>query len=771
MSAIVSAVGDTISEASAEWDPVGNWVVNNDVNNAMKILQPIESLSNQIDPSAPYVHQVEQAAGEAISNDPVLQWAAETVHDTGTSIDAGLNSIGINPDQLKMAIAGFFAPYAVPLLQAAMVKAKGGSWEDAALGAAASYAAQYAGQAAGDWMGSYASGAPATASQVGQEFGISAASQQAQQIAAQNAAAMGFTDLASNTMASQLTQAGVSSSVSQLIQSGDVDLQKVLDSMKASGIVAGTATLTSQIPGWSSLPQEAKNAINKTVAGTLQGKDPTALGLSVAMDAAVSGVKNYYSDAVSGLTNTYNSAVNKFNELADQFTGAESTAQGTYGQLNQIKTDYDSKVAQYNNLVQQYNTSGDANILAQVNALKPQIESLQNQWTPLYDTYQNQLGNYNAAQTQLNSAMQEVIDSRRSFYDTAAQALNPQADMSAYIAANPDVQEEIERTGKSASQIYFERQMANPNQDQTATWVSAIAQTDPSKVAGIDDLYKSATGFDLNAATGGVDPLAWSVYQDKVAGSADWYLAEAEKAKQAGDFTKYSQLMNELNKTYSGAYGETLGYGATDKTGISGQFASSVLGSVLGGKSATSGTWSPTITSDPTKLVTTYGFGNFNPYVQDLMSTQRGANMFLRDKYTYDPNAVESRLKGITAMNLSDQPEDVRNQFKGSLQGAVSSGNYMFLPQELQQQIANQFSNLGTSGYNNTIGTTNALDYLKSGAVGGLGSYFEAYANPYALPTNTNSVGGLNQVASQWTGSSGVTNPVAQNLLAKNLIS
>lgn len=782
MSAVVKAVGEVASKASAGWDPIGNWVVNNDVKNAMKVLEPVENISNKIDVLAPIYRKGEELTGSAISKDPVLNWAAETVHDTGMAIDAGLQDIGVNPDSLKMAIAGFFAPYAIPLLQAAMVKAKGGSWGDAVLGAAASYAAQYVGQAAGDWMGSYTSGAPATASQVGQQYGIQAASQQAQQIAAQNAAAMGITDLASNAMVSQLTNAGVSNTVSQLIRTGDVDINKVLDAMKSSGIVSGTSILTSQIPGWNTLPTEVKSAINKTVSGTLQGKDPTALGISVAMDAAIGGVKNYYQDAVSGLTNTYNSAVNKFNEVADYFTSNQTTAEQTYGQLNTIKSQYDTKVAQYDNLVKQYNTSGDASILAQINALRPEIENLQNQYTPLHTTYQNQLGNFNAAQTQLNSVMGEVIDSRRQFYDTAAQAIGPGADMAAYIAANPDVQKEIQETGKSASQIYFERQMANPTLGQTATWLGAISSTSPDKIASIDELYKGATGFDLHAGTGGVDPLTWSVYQEKVEGSAPWFFAEAEKAKQAGDFTKYSKLMGELNKTYSGAYGESLGYGGTDKQGISNQFLGNVLGAVLQQKAqqsgspvkATSRAWSPTVTptTDPTKLVRSYGFGNLNPYLSDITTTEAGANKYLRDKYVYDPLAVENRLSNVTTMDFSSQPEGVLSQFKTQLPDAVVSGNRMFLPKGLQQNIADQFGALGTSGYNTLIGNASALDYLKSGAEGGLGSYFKAFSNPYATPIQSGTpTGGLNKVASNWIGSSGVTNPQAQNMLAKNLIS
>lgn len=548
MSAIVNAIGGTLSDASAGWDPIGNWIINNDMKNANKILKPIENLSNQIDPLAPFVRSLEQQVGSSIRNDPVLQWAAESTHDLGTSIDAGLQDIGINPDSLKMAIAGFFAPYAVPLLQAAMVKARGGSWEDAVLGAAVSYAAQYVGQAAGDWMGSYVSGAPTTASQVGQQYGISAASQQAAQIAAQNASAMGITDLASGAMASALTRAGVSSTVGQLIQSGDVDLNKVLDTMKSSGIVAGTSLLTSQIPGWNNLSPEAKSAINKTVAGTLQGKDPTAIGLSVALDTAVSGVKNYFGDAVTGIRNTYNSALDLFNKNADAYTSQEATAQATYDRLSGIKSEYDSKVASYNDLVQRYNTSGDANILSQINALKPQIESLQNQWAPLYDTYQQQLGSYNASRDQLNTAMQQIIDSRREFYDTAAQAINPTADMAAYLAINKDVQDEIERTGKSAAQIYFERQMADPTLNQNTTWASGINAWDNSKLDEIAALYKGATGFDLNVATGGMDPLTWQVYQQKVNQSQDWYNTEVDKAIKSGDYARYLQLATDYKR-------------------------------------------------------------------------------------------------------------------------------------------------------------------------------------------------------------------------------
>ena len=371
---------------------------------------------------------------------------------------------------------------------------------------------------------------------------------------------------------------------------------------------------------------------------------------------------------------------------------------------------------------------------------------------------------------------------RQDYLVSAIKVYDPNYDAKA-LATSIDQQTKDAYAGKSLEDIYFTELNKNPEAKLYTNWNDLIQNTtDPSKIGTIDDLYKQATGFDLAAGTGNIDPLTWSVYQDNVAGSAPWYLAEAEKAKQAGDFTKYSQLMGELNQTYSGAYGESLGYSATDKPEISSNFLKSMLGSVLQQKAqqvgapvkATSGTWSPTVTptSDPTKLVRSYGFGGLNPYVTDLMTKEEAANSFLRDKYVYDPLAVENRLSNITTMDFSSQPTGALDAFKSQFPDAFVAGGRMFLPKGLQQDVVNQFNSVGTSGYNNLTGNTSALDYLKGGAAGGLGSYFKAFDNPYATQlTRSAPVGGLSQVASSWGQSSGVSSPLAQNMLAKNLIS
>ena len=317
MSAVVNAIGGTVAKASADWDPIGNFVVTNDVKNANKILQPIESFSNQWDPLAPVAHQVEEWAGEAITNDPVLQWSADTIHDVGTSVDAGISSLGVDPNMVKMAIASTALTltgqaWAIPLLNAAMVKAQGGSWEDMALSAAASYVAGAAGSYVGDYVSSTVTGGvPITAGQVASQMGISAGSQQAAQIAAQNAAALGFGTTFTASALSNMAAAGVSSATSQLIRTGSLDLDKVLTAATTSGLTTGVSTLTQQIPGFSSLPTAAQKSINTQIASAMQGKnvDMDALGMSLAGDMAMSAMKTYWNEGFAGIEQKYNAAV------------------------------------------------------------------------------------------------------------------------------------------------------------------------------------------------------------------------------------------------------------------------------------------------------------------------------------------------------------------------------------------------------------------------------------------------------------------------------
>jgi hypothetical protein len=99
------------------------------------------------------------------------------------------------------------------------------------------------------------------------------------------------------------------------------------------------------------------------------------------------------------------------------------------------------------------------------------------------------------------------------------------------------------------------------------------------------------------------------------------------------------------------------------------------------------------------------------------------------------------------------------------------SGKNVFLPSAAKDSLLGAFNLAGNSGYNNIVSNKTALDYLKEGAPGGLGTYVAAYSNPYAVrPTNTGTnISGLSQVANQWSNQSGVTSPQARSLLTNKL--
>lgn len=192
--------------------------------------------------------------------DEIVEPVADVV--TGTiekAIDDPIGTIAI--------VASIMYPPMAPLIMGANTLAHGGDLEDALKSAAISFAA-----------GQVAQGVSGEVSAAG-TYGTDLGSAQTAMLAAQD---LGM-PAATSTLGS--IAGNVASSV---VTGGDP-----LTALISGGVGAGVGELTSQIPGFANLPVAAQNAIKTTMAAELQGRDPSAALMNIALNAGVNEAKNY----------------------------------------------------------------------------------------------------------------------------------------------------------------------------------------------------------------------------------------------------------------------------------------------------------------------------------------------------------------------------------------------------------------------------------------------------------------------------------------------
>lgn len=217
------------------------------------------------------VGDVFEAVGDAIGDvvegvfdvvETIVEEVVEPVMETvGKTIEAAMDDpLGT----IAKVATAIYAPYLLPLTNAAVTLANGGDLGDALESAALTYVAQGVGQYAGQ-----------LGDQVGAslEYGTELGSQQTAMLAAQNAGMGSIGDLAGNVVGS--TAAGI------------VRGQDPLDALMSGSISTATNLLTRDIPGFSEMSPAAQRSINMAVSATLQGGDPSVALLNAALNVGI----------------------------------------------------------------------------------------------------------------------------------------------------------------------------------------------------------------------------------------------------------------------------------------------------------------------------------------------------------------------------------------------------------------------------------------------------------------------------------------------------
>jgi hypothetical protein len=207
---------------------------------------------------------VETVMDEVVA--PVMETVGNVVE---AAMDDPLGTIA------KVATA-IYAPYLLPLTNAAVTLANGGDIGDALESAALTYVAQGVGQ--------YVNSAADMA--IGESFAPGSIQAITDPITGEvtNQIIKGsFADIAGNV---------IGGAASSAVRGGDP-----LDALLSGSIGAATNLLTKEIPGFSDLPPGVQQSVNSAISGTLQGGDPTNALLNAALNAGIAQVRDYNNES------------------------------------------------------------------------------------------------------------------------------------------------------------------------------------------------------------------------------------------------------------------------------------------------------------------------------------------------------------------------------------------------------------------------------------------------------------------------------------------
>lgn len=223
---------------------------------------------------------------------PVMEVVSNTVE---AAIDDPVGTMA------KVATA-IYAPYLLPLTNAAVTIANGGDLEDGLKSAALTYAAQ--------GVGSYVN------SGIDSAFAENFAPGSLQAITdpltgeATNQVIRGsIADLAGNV---------IGGAASAAVRGGDP-----LDALLSGSISAATGLLTKEIPGFAELPPGVRQSVNAAISGTLQGGDPSNALLNAALNAGIAQVRDYNNESQSSGKGEVTTDSGITNRVYDPFTGME----------------------------------------------------------------------------------------------------------------------------------------------------------------------------------------------------------------------------------------------------------------------------------------------------------------------------------------------------------------------------------------------------------------------------------------------------------------
>ena len=235
--------------------------------------------------SIPIVSDIVDAGGDLV-NSAAKAVTTEVVAPVVKAVENTAKAIEEDPvgSAAKIATA-IYAPMYLPAVVAADAVAKGAPLDKALEQGAKTYVAQTIGQGIGNTVNEYVDSAGAATT-----YGTDVGSQQSNMLAAQESGLGTAGDIAGN----------VAGTVAGGTASGVIRGQDPLTALQSSGVSAGTAAVTSQIPGFSDLPPSAQKAVNMTVATTLQGGDASQALVNAALNAGIAEARNQVNAPATG---------------------------------------------------------------------------------------------------------------------------------------------------------------------------------------------------------------------------------------------------------------------------------------------------------------------------------------------------------------------------------------------------------------------------------------------------------------------------------------
>jgi len=239
------------------------------------VADAVSDLGSSVSDAVSSVGDAVQDVGQVVI-DEVVQPVVKTVENT---VQAALDdpiATAARVTAIAMAPAtGGASLQFLPLISAVDTIAKGGSIEDGLKSAAITYAAQGVASEVSGYINSGVDSAAAA-----NTYGTDVGSQQSNMLAAQESGMGTAGDVTGN----------IAGKIAGGTAAGIVRGQDPLVALTNSGISAGTAAVTDQIPGFDQLSPGQKMAVNATVSATLMGGDPSQALVNAAINAGLNEV-------------------------------------------------------------------------------------------------------------------------------------------------------------------------------------------------------------------------------------------------------------------------------------------------------------------------------------------------------------------------------------------------------------------------------------------------------------------------------------------------
>ena len=239
------------------------------------VADAVSDLGSSVSDAVSSVGDAVQDVGQVVI-DEVVQPVVKTVENT---VQAALDdpiATAARVTAIAMAPAtGGASLQFLPLISAVDTIAKGGSIEDGLKSAAITYAAQGVASEVSSYVNSGVDSAAAA-----NTYGTDVGSQQSNMLAAQESGMGTAGDVTGN----------IAGKIAGGTAAGIVRGQDPLVALTNSGISAGTAAITDQIPGFDQLSPGQKMAVNATVSAALMGGDPSQALVNAAINAGLNEV-------------------------------------------------------------------------------------------------------------------------------------------------------------------------------------------------------------------------------------------------------------------------------------------------------------------------------------------------------------------------------------------------------------------------------------------------------------------------------------------------